>query len=407
MKKCFYFFVLVSFFANMANATNDTIRYGDTCYMFHYLHNPLRPYQISPGVYAAYNSDVSINSILPKLYIASAPVHVYGVAVTVLLEEGDNDSSLYRAYLYQYRNAQLEVLDSSTAYSAKNWFCYSAVGNNGELYEGYSPCLEFYFSHPHYFCADIDSILVGLERRVIVTGNHPDSVCYNEVRALPWDFADGGLTYYSQSGFRRLGWWGTIFPIIQPERIGCEAEVAEVCGRGEDYAVLEWDMEGDSCQLSVAPYGEPVDSGLVVDLTGRSYTAAGLDSGVYYAARLRTQCHHSCHIHDDTVVWSQWGEPAMFYLGSEEPDTTGVGIRRAEAPVELCVTPNPTDGRLTVRCEAVMTAVELYDMQGRAVLKAKGSGTEAMLDLSALPKGTYVIVAHTAKGKATRTVERR
>lgn len=178
-------------------------------------------------------------------------------------------------------------------------------------------------------------------------------------------------------------------------------------GRGEDYAVLEWDMEGDSCQLSVAPYGEPVDSGLVVDLTGRSYTAAGLDSGVYYAARLRTQCHHSCHIHDDTVVWSQWGEPAMFYLGSEEPDTTGVGIRRAEAPVELCVTPNPTDGRLTVRCETVMTAVELYDMQGRAVLKAKGSGTEAMLDLSALPKGTYVIVAHMAKGKATRTVERR
>ena len=257
------------------------------------------------------------------------------------------------------------------------------------------------------FCADIDSILVGLERRVIVSGNLSDSVCYNEVRALPWDFADGGLTYYSQSGFRRLGWWGTIFPIIQPERIGCEAEVAEVSGRGEDYAVLEWDMEGDSCQLSVAPYGEPVDSGLVVDLTGRSYTAAGLDSGVYYAARLRTQCHHSCHIHDDTVVWSQWGEPAMFYLGSEEPDTTGVGIRRAEAPVELCVTPNPTDGRLTVRCEAVMTAVELYDMQGRAVLKAKGSGTEAMLDLSALPKGTYVIVAHTAKGKATRTVERR
>ena len=60
-----------------------------------------------------------------------------------------------------------------------------------------------------------------------------------------------------------------------------------------------------------------------------------------------------------------------------------------------------------MRCEAPITAVALYDLQGRAVLTASGSGTEAVLDLAALPKGTYVAVVSTTLGQTARTVEKR
>ena len=197
-------------------------------------------------------------------------------------------------------------------------------------------------------------------------------------------------------------WWGFFFPIIQPERIGCEGAVAEVAERGDDYAVLEWAMECDSCQLSVSPYDMPADSGLVVDLTATSHTVSGLDSGVYYAARLRTQCRHHCHIHTDTVVWSDWGAPALFYLGSEEPDTSGIGIRRMEEPVEFCVTPNPARGTATVRCEAGVRGVEVVSATGATVLSLGGGAQACVLDLAGLAKGVYVVRIATPLGTAAQ-----
>ena len=405
MKKIILALTVMAFM--MTVVAQDTVRYGDSCYMFNALHAPLRPWQVSPGVYQAYDTSNYINGMPPLLYIASNMVRVYGVAVTVFLREGDTDSSLYKAYLCRYRHAQLEVIDSSTAYSVKNCFRYNAVGDDGEQYEGYSPSLEYYFSRPHDMNADVDSFLVGLQRRVIVQSGCPDSVFYKEVRALPRDVADRGLEYKSWSNSLGIQtWWGRIFPIIQPERISCETSVAEVVETGEDYAVLSWGMDGDSCQLSIAPYDVPVDSGMVIDLTTDSYTATSLDSGVYYAARLRTQCRHRCHIHDDTLVWGGWGAPTLFYLGSEEPDTTGIGIQRVEQAPEMEISPNPTTGTLTVRCGAEIEGVELYDMQGRVVSGQWSvvNGQCVVLDLAALPAGSYTVVVRTAKGVTAKQV---
>ena len=82
-------------------------------------------------------------------------------------------------------------------------------------------------------------------------------------------------------------------------------------------------------------------------------------------------------------------------------------INTVTAEPELTLAPNPTTGALTVSCEAAIEAVELYDIQGRCALSRECSGTSAVLDLKALPAGSYVLVAHTAKGLATRTVEKR
>ncbi len=193
-----------------------------------------------------------------------------------------------------------------------------------------------------------------------------------------------------------------MFPIIQPERIGCTAAVPEVIDRGEDNAVLSWDMEGDSCQLSIGPYDMPVDSGLVVNLRSNNYTATGLDSGVYYAAKLRTQCHHRCHIHADTVVWSDWGEPTLFYLGSQEP-ISGIGIHSTVIEPSFSLTPNPTHGSVTVQCDEGIMEVEIISMKGESLQHHNAVGAQSCaIDLTGLNKGIYIVQITTPQGTAVR-----
>ena len=410
--------VLAAGVVNVANAANDTIRYGDSCYyLFNEIPYPfvsdeqpfwdstgtnytieacnLLPYQGGPGIYDG-----------AKLYVGKSPDTVYGVAATMRVHPDDDTvTSVYTAYLFKYVNAQMILIDSSAAYSKKNVFVYTATGrHDGLTYETCVSSLEFYFSQPYVV---VDSFAVGIKKKTPPSSPvaHYDLARIGVRVTGPADFDYfGEKLYYSPSNtFIAQGWCGYFFPIVQPERIVCEGAVAEVAESGGDYAVLEWEMGGDSCQLSVAPYDIPVDSGLVVDLTANSYTATGLDTGVYYAARLRTQCHHSCHIHADTVVWSGWGAPTLFYLGSEEPDTSGIGIRRVEEAVEFSVTPNPARGTTTVRCAAGLQTVELLGVKGDVLLRREAAGSEAcVLDLTGLAKGIYIVRITTSRGTAAQ-----
>ena len=148
-------------------------------------------------------------------------------------------------------------------------------------------------------------------------------------------------------------------------------------------------------------YGIAV-TGTVVTLAGNSHTVAGLDTGVYYAARVRTQCRHSCPIHTDTVVWSGWGAPTLFYLGSEEPDTNRLGIRQA-APVEWSLTPNPARGTATVRCDGGMASVVLLSVKGDIVQRRELAGAEVCtLDLADLARGIYIVSIATPQGTAAQ-----
>ncbi len=239
-----------------------------------------------------------------------------------------------------------------------------------------------------------------------IPGTSGDTIgVYDYVSAIPQSVND--REYYGVPGRHETNnlriWWGGLFPIIQPERIGCKA-VAEVSEKGEDYAVLAWDMDGDSCQLSITPYDMPFDPGTVIDLQNNTYTATGLDSGVYYAARLRTQCHHHCHIHADTVVWGNWGEPTLFYLGSQEPDTTGsLGIRQMSAEPSCSITPNPAHAIATVQCSAGIMGVEVLSVKGETVMHKDVAGEQACtLDLTGLSKGIYIVQITTPQGTATR-----
>lgn len=169
----------------------------------------------------------------------------------------------------------------------------------------------------------------------------------------------------------------------------------EPVGSTGTIAFVQWDGDDNHAgyEISYGPHGTPPGEGTVIQTRIPQAVLSQLDRSTRYDVYVRARCDY------DTTRWSAWSDTLHMHIAT-------YGIDDVEAP-EVTLAPNPTDGRLAVRCEAPITAVALYDLQGRAVLTARGSGTEAVLDLAALPIGTYVLVAHTAQGQVTRTVEKR
>ena len=399
MKKRIILLFVLALSVCTAHATRDTVMYGDSCYHFNPINisDCIARYQF--GVLTAYTRHSMF--LMGYEYNLPQDTKVYGVAMTAIRSEYDTDSAGYTVYLYTVggEDKRLVCIDSVVSYSRATNYMYSAM-HDGVQINSVAPCYEYFFPRPHVLSGPI---YIGA--RWVPSYNYSDvysprCAAMDMSHSQMWIELDRDTIHYN-SGMS--AYWGGYFPIVQPERIGGEGAVAEVAERGDDYAALEWEMGGDSCQLSGAPYDVAADSGLVVDLTATSYTATGLDTGVYYAARLRTQCHHSCHIHADTVVWSGWGAPTLFYLGSEEPDTTGIGIRRVEAPIEFSVTPNPAHSNATVRCAAGLQTVELLGVKGDVLLRREAAGSEAcVLDITGLAKGIYIVRITTPRGIAAQ-----
>ena len=169
----------------------------------------------------------------------------------------------------------------------------------------------------------------------------------------------------------------------------------EPLGGAGTIAYVQWD--GDPFhthyELSYGPRGTQPGEGTVVQPSTTHWALSPLDRNTHYDVYVRARCDA------DTILWSPWSDALHIHIAS-------YGIDDVQAP-EVMLSPNPTTGMLTVGCEAAIEVVELYDMQGRCALSRECSGTLAVLDLKSLPAGSYVLVAHTAKGHATRTVEKR
>jgi hypothetical protein len=389
MKKLFYIALLSLAYVLPAKA-QDAVRYGDSCYLF----NPISPYDCyvenSMACYLQGGNKAGYEYVLPR------KTTIFGVAATVLRDKDDTDSAGYTMYLYTLENGtDLICLDSANSFSRENRYIYSGI-SHGELYESTVPCYEYFFSIPH-----------TLEGTIYIATKWAD---YLEV-AWSWDSIHGiyfasdrnhsqrwiSIDNPTQTWTVKLRDWGGLFPIIQPERVDCTTEaVAEVNVIETGDVVLTWETASDSSRLSITPYDMPVDSGLVIELTDNSYTATGLASGgALYAARLRTQCHHHCPAHADSLVWSDWGRATYFRIGNQ-------GVLDAE-PVKCSLTPNPAHGSATVQCEVEMTSVEVLTVKGERIMLRDMAGEQTCtLDLGGLAKGIYIVQVTTAQGTAAR-----
>lgn len=90
-------------------------------------------------------------------------------------------------------------------------------------------------------------------------------------------------------------------------------------------------------------------------------------------------------------------------------DTTNhVGVQDFSAmDLEVNVFPNPTDSKVSVTAEGTtLNAITVFDRMGRTIKTWSPESPSTMLDLEALPAGTYLLKIETPKGRVTRQVVR-
>lgn len=98
------------------------------------------------------------------------------------------------------------------------------------------------------------------------------------------------------------------------------------------------------------------------------------------------------------------GDVYMFFpiLSSPSDDSTQTTVQTAPWERYVSLQPNPATDKATVLSSFGLTEVEVIDIAGNHVLRQEASGLSAKLDVSALPRGTYIVRIHTPLGTATR-----
>ena len=85
-------------------------------------------------------------------------------------------------------------------------------------------------------------------------------------------------------------------------------------------------------------------------------------------------------------------------LFREVEDTVGILQTSDE---DFTLQPNPASGMVKVVAHCRMTYIELIDAQGRLALSYQADGDTALLDISRLTKGSYVVKVHSEQGTST------
>ena len=159
-----------------------------------------------------------------------------------------------------------------------------------------------------------------------------------------------------------------------------------------------FEPEQQDYQISVGLAGTPPDSGRMYDVGASPFVLTDeWDTTATYVAYIRARCHHVCHPYD-TLVWSEWSVPVHFF-GYSDP----IGITSPDGEKGLfSIVPNPAKDRVRVQSDSGLKGVEVYDAQGRMVLSQTAKGNETELDISHWVEGSYVVVAHTDRGTASK-----
>ena len=185
-----------------------------------------------------------------------------------------------------------------------------------------------------------------------------------------------------------------IFPIIDTvQPLKCEAVTEMSVYQDSAAAIVSWSRGQYNLgwQVAYGPASEDPEGYAVVAATSEAYALRGLTPGEEYAVRVRANCF------SDTT-YSDWSDTLHF---TRPTATQGITPAASLAP-HVCLSPNPAHGKVSVCSAFALRRITLYDMQGRPALDTDAQGLTATLDVSALPKGTYLVGILTAHGHCTQ-----
>ncbi|MBR6440462.1 MAG: T9SS type A sorting domain-containing protein, partial [Bacteroidales bacterium] len=173
---------------------------------------------------------------------------------------------------------------------------------------------------------------------------------------------------------------------------------------------FSWEMQDPhtSYEIQCSLFDSNEWSSTYVDRRGSYVLPRGFQQAGTYKARIRAHCLHQCQMHD-TTLWGPWSDLAVFYSSGQwtEADTGEVGIAAPEATTAFTLSPNPTNGEVTVVLPALGEGAVLTvaDATGREVrrqtLPPAAEASRLRLDLKGLPAGAYFVTVVTPQGSHT------
>ena len=191
-----------------------------------------------------------------------------------------------------------------------------------------------------------------------------------------------------------------MFPIIVPfDTLFCHGvSNLRLAGRSGNNATLMWDSdESGPWEVAYGKASAPRDSFSVVNTSVPTVRLSGFDARTPYHAYVRGYC-------DLNDSYSDWIGPLEFqvYEGPAQPgDTTAIDQPGSMASF-IQLLPNPATSQVQILSSYKMDRIVLFDLGGRTLLDQPADGISSLLDLSALPKGSYIVAIHSAKSIATK-----
>ena len=351
------------------------------------------------------------------------PAKVWGVLATVNGDDYSNATVHYtRPRIIQSRYPGNCNYDSCYIHVRYTASC-KAIEYNENVDEVYGAYL-FYFNEPvsvsdtiylSMFATDYQDTTDFISFLVMQT-----PYCFGLHNLSPWkqivfelDSAhNASYLTYDRGVFRDL--ICPIFTVPDTDSFGCpEVEGFGFAGMMAGSPTFVWDTatEHGLYQLAYGPYDAPLDSLQVVG-TNNNFMELNdprLSSDVYYQARLRAKCHHTCPVHD-TVMWTAWTEPVYFYTGDQMPDTTHhhggtEGIAGVSGQLHFALVPNPAHGFVTLTLENIPVdgvVLTIHDGAGREVVRRVISERVTRIETEGLAAGVYTVTMSGPQGVATR-----